>query len=260
MIKMIACDIDGTLIQKGDTGIRPELFPLIERLMEKEIVFCTASGRQYACQKRLMAPVAEKIHYICENGAITFDEKGNSISKQAIPRADAMAMIGQILQTERCEVLISGEESCYIIPKEADFLPHVRDFVGNDTTVITDPQEIPGEIIKIAAYCRDGAAKLLPAFRSRWSDRYSVAIGGELWLDLTLANKAIGLRAVCDTLKIDPSEVMAFGDNFNDVDMLRFVGVSYAMEHSHPEVKAQAKHICRRVEPELEKFLRETDG
>jgi hypothetical protein len=32
------------------------------------------------------------------------------------------------------------------------------------------------------------------------------------------------------------------------------------MEHSHPDVKAQAKHICRRVEPELEKFLLEIDG
>ena len=65
---------------------------------------------------------------------------------------------------------------------------------------------------------------------------------------------------MCEVLSIDPSEVMAFGDNFNDVEMLRLAGVSYAMEHSHPDVKVQAKHICRRVEPELEKFLLEIDG
>ena len=133
----------------------------------------------------------------------------------------------------------------------------MRDFVGNDTTVICSPDEITEEIIKIAVYCRDGAVQKLPAFKDRWGGKYSVAIGGDLWVDLTLANKAIGLRAVCDALSIDPTEVMAFGDNFNDLDMLRIAGVSCVMARSHPEVKAAADQIVERVEPELERFLRD---
>jgi hydroxymethylpyrimidine pyrophosphatase-like HAD family hydrolase len=101
---------------------------------------------------------------------------------------------------------------------------------------------------------------MLAALRESWDAAYSIALGGTLWVDVTRSNKAIGLQAMCEKLSIDPSEVMAFGDNFNDVEMLRLVGVSYAMEHSHPDVKVQAKHICRRVEPELEKFLLEIDG
>ena len=260
MIKMIASDIDGTLLQNGETALRPELFPLIERLLEKGIYFCAASGRQYTCLMRLFAPVADRIHFVCENGTLAFAPDGSAIFKQAIPRADAMEMIDSILNMEHCEVLISGERTCYIIPKEADFLPHMRDYVGNDTTVIASPDEITEEIVKIAAYCRKGPEKMLAALRERWDEAYSIALGGTLWVDVTRSNKAIGLQAMCEKLSIDPSEVMAFGDNFNDVEMLRLAGVSYAMEHSHPEVKAQAKHICRRVEPELEKFLLEIDG
>lgn len=260
MIKMIASDIDGTLLQNGETAIRPELFPLIERLLEKGIYFCAASGRQYPCLLRLFAPVADRIHYICENGTLTFAPDGTAISKEPIPREDAMEMIDSILKMDRCEVLISGERTCYILPKEEDFLPHMRDFVGNDTTVIASPDEITEEIVKIAAYCRKGPDAVLASLKGRWGEQYSIALGGTLWVDVTRSNKAIGLQAMCEKLAIDPSEVMAFGDNFNDVEMLRLAGVSYAMEHSHPEVKAQAKHICKRVEPELEKFLLEVDG
>ena len=260
MIKMIASDIDGTLLQNGETAVRPELFPLIERLMKKGIVFCAASGRQYTCLLGLFQPVADRIHFICENGTLAFAPDGTAISKRSLPREDAMEMIDSILKMDRCEVLISGERTCYIMPKEDDFLPLVRDFVGNHTTVITSPEEIKEEIVKIAAYCREGVGEALPFLKNRWEKQYSVALGGALWVDLMRSNKAIGLQNVCDVLGIAPSEVMAFGDNFNDVEMLRFAGESYAMAHSHPEVQAAAKNVCARVEPELERFLMEIGG
>lgn len=255
MIKLVACDIDGTLLQRGDTGIHPEIFSLIKRLREREIAFCTASGRQYSCQRRMFAPVAGDIYYICENGAVIFDNLGNVISKSPIPRQDAWEMVRQILDIPRCEALISGERTCYILPKKPDFLLHMRDVVGNDTTVISSLEEIDEEVIKVAAYCRDGSAGLLQVFQDRWGENYSVAIGGELWVDLTLASKAAGIRAVCKAMCISPQEVMAFGDNFNDLDMLRMVGVSCAMAHSHRQVQAAAGIVCARVEPQLEKLL-----
>ena len=260
MIRMIACDIDGTLLQEGETAIRPELFGLIGRLRKKGILFCTASGRQYPCQLRLLAPVADQICCVCENGAIAFDSSSHVLSKLGIPREDALAMIQQILDTPRCEVLISGERTCYIIPKEPDFLPHMRDVVGNDTTVVASAGEIGEEIIKIAVYCRDGTENCLSLLQKRWGGQYSVAVSGARWVDLTRANKAVGLRAVCDAFRIAPSEVMAFGDNFNDLEMLRMVGLPCVMAHAHPEVKAAGKLICSRVETQLERFLSEIGG
>lgn len=258
-IKLVACDIDGTLLQKGDTGLRPSLFALIHELQRKGVAFCAASGRQYTCLLRMFAPVAGEIYYICENGAAVFDQRQQLLSKTVIPQQDAMTISRQILEAQRCEVLISGERTCYILPKEPDFLPLMRDQTGNDTTVVSSLSQIPEPMIKISAFCRDGVEAWLPEFEQRWGKQYRVAVSGEGWIDFTLADKGAGLEVICRQLQISPQEVMAFGDNFNDIQMLRMAGVPCVMAHAHEQVRRYGQRICSRVEPELERLLREQE-
>ena len=70
MIKLIASDLDGTLLLNGAQSLPEELFPLIKKLKEMGILFVAASGRQYANMKRMFAPVADEIAYISENGGL----------------------------------------------------------------------------------------------------------------------------------------------------------------------------------------------
>ena len=70
MIRLIACDIDGTLLQNGASAIDPIIFEEIARLRAKNILFCPASGRQYGSLRRLFAPVANELVYLCENGGV----------------------------------------------------------------------------------------------------------------------------------------------------------------------------------------------
>lgn len=48
MIKLVASDIDGTLLRYGEQKLNPELFDIIRQLKKKGIHFIAASGRQYA--------------------------------------------------------------------------------------------------------------------------------------------------------------------------------------------------------------------
>ena len=57
MIRLIASDIDGTLLPYDETVMPQRLFPLIRRLRERNILFCPASGRQYHSMRTLFAPV-----------------------------------------------------------------------------------------------------------------------------------------------------------------------------------------------------------
>ncbi|MBS6776533.1 MAG: HAD hydrolase family protein [Butyricicoccus pullicaecorum] len=52
MIHLIASDIDGTLLQGGQTRLDPALFDVIERLEQHGIRFAAASGRQYTNLRR----------------------------------------------------------------------------------------------------------------------------------------------------------------------------------------------------------------
>ena len=72
MIRLVTCDIDGTLLHGEETEVAPAALRQIVRLREKGILFCPASGRQYASLRRLFAPVQNEIAYICENGAVVF--------------------------------------------------------------------------------------------------------------------------------------------------------------------------------------------
>jgi hydroxymethylpyrimidine pyrophosphatase-like HAD family hydrolase len=53
----------------------------------------------------------------------------------------------------------------------------------------------------------------------------------------TSAGKDVGLRALCDHLGVKAEEVIAIGDNLNDLSMLKFAGLSIAMGNARAEVK-----------------------
>ena len=76
MIKLIACDLDGTLLLNGAQELRPETSDLILKLRKQGRLFVAASGRQYPNLRRLFEPVEDEIAYICENGALVkYQEK-----------------------------------------------------------------------------------------------------------------------------------------------------------------------------------------
>src|SRR5699024_9410540 len=56
------------------------------------------------------------------------------------------------------------------------------------------------------------------------------------------AQKGIALNTIAERLNIDMENVMAIGDNMNDISMLERVGYSVAMDNAAPEVKAIAKY------------------
>ena len=70
MIKLIASDIDGTLVPEGAHTISPEYFKVIRDLKSVGIRFCACSGRQYQSMLDLFEPVSDIIHFIAENGTI----------------------------------------------------------------------------------------------------------------------------------------------------------------------------------------------
>ena len=253
MIRLVASDIDGTLLQ-GDTKTLPEaLFPLIRRLAQQGIAFCAASGRQYTSLRRLFAPVADEIYYLCENGAIVYGkgETAPVLGKTAMDRALAEQLIGEIVARPECEVLISGANISYLMPKAQEVVTHIRDFTGNNIALIQNPGEIQEEIIKVSAFCVPDTRKIEAELAPKWNRHFRGAVAGLQWLDFTLADKGVGIRTLCQSLNILPEEVMAFGDNFNDLPMLEAAGCPYIMDNAAPELRAKFPNHCRRVEDVL---------
>lgn len=252
MIKLIASDIDGTLLQNGQTAISEAFFCQARRLMEQGVALCAASGRQYSSLRSLFAPVAEGMYFLCENGAVVYGPGMELLSKTVIDRAVSLELCRDILAIEDCELLISGTNMSYLCPKTEDYIDHIRYFVGNNTTVLQAPEEMPEDFVKISAYYRPGAARIEPMLAPKWKSRFQVAIAGACWLDFTLADKATGIHALCAALGISPDETMAFGDNYNDVPMLDAVGHPYLMASAAQPLRQRGYALCPRPEDVLE--------
>lgn len=249
MIRLIASDIDGTLLQDGAVEIPEVIFREIRRLKGKGILFCPASGRQYSSLRRLFAPVADEIFYLCENGAVVYGpgNPGPVLSKTVMDRTLAEQLSRAIIALPGVEVLISGANTSYICPKREDMLELIRDFVGNNTAVLEEPEQVPEEIIKVSAYCPGRLEETWQALSGSWGKHFQAAIAGEDWVDFTLADKGRALEKLCRVLEIGPDEVMAFGDNYNDLPMLERAGRPYIMAGAAPELRARFSHCCRQV-------------
>ena len=249
MIRLVASDIDGTLLPYGGTAIPEEIFAEIDRLAGKGILFCPASGRQYTSIRKLFAPVADRLPYICENGAAVYGpgSPGPVLGSTAMDREAALALCRDIIAQPELEVFISGGDVSYLCPKYGEILPLVRDEVGNNTIVLSRPEEVPEDIVKVSAYCPMGTDRAAAELVPRWGGVFRAAVAGEVWLDFTLEDKGKGLTQLCAALGIGLDQVMAFGDNFNDEAMLSLAGRPYLMESAAPALKARFPVHCASV-------------
>ena len=71
MIKLIASDIDGTLVENSTAVLYPEMFDLIRKLKKEGILFCAASGRQYQSIANMFEPVKDDIIKFAESESLT---------------------------------------------------------------------------------------------------------------------------------------------------------------------------------------------
>ena len=82
MIRLIASDVDGTLLGRGEDKIDTEVFDLINAVSDLGVLFVIASGRPYCELKHLFEPVMDKIALVCSDGALTVYHGKNVLEMQ----------------------------------------------------------------------------------------------------------------------------------------------------------------------------------
>ncbi len=252
MVKFIACDLDGTLLLNGAQSVDESAIKYIDRLVESGVIFAPASGRQITSLKRLFEPISNKLAYIAENGALV-EYRGETIGKTPMDRKLALEIIEDVIAQPNCEVLVSGEHTAYIKPKSEEYHYRMTKVVNYHTTLVDRFTDIDEDILKIAVCDMSGIKNSKDHFINKWSDRASVLVSGELYLDFmdSAVNKGRGIEQIQKYFGLKPEECMAFGDNYNDIAMLDKVYYSYVMEKAASDVKKHGRFITGWVEGTL---------
>lgn len=253
----VVSDFDGTVIKEGMTVPPDEFFQTVKKLRKRNIPFIAASGRQYANLKRILAPIADDINFICENGCLVV-YNDEIVYKQAIERKLAMQLIRDLQKEENAELMISGEDTGYTIPNDMNFVYMLREKIKNNVTVIEDYEDIQEEMIKISIHWDTGIPEdIKKQYIEKYSAYLQVVDGGNGWLDFNAlgAGKGTALKVLAKHMGIGTEQMIAFGDNENDITMLQEAGVSYAVNSAKDSVKAYADHTCEVVSDELKKLF-----
>lgn len=257
MIKMIASDMDGTLLRNGAQALSGRMPRILEGLYERGILFTAASGRQYANLRNLLGSFADKAAYICENGAFAV-YRGQIIYKAVMDRALGQSLMRDIQAAKDCEIQLSGVETAYIQPKSPAYTDYLVHELKNRVTVVEDIFSTREDYIKISAYVHGSRTEeWLARFREKWGGVFTLASTCDHWIDFIPPDihKGKAMRALMEAVQIKKEEVMAFGDNYNDLELLSCAAESYAVDTAKPEVIAACRHVCSLVEDVLEGLL-----
>ena len=124
----------------------------------------------------------------------------------------------------------------------------LRDSYGYDIREIPELLKLEGQqVIKFAVYHPDACEEMCePLFTPAWKDKAVMAAAGKEWMDCSApgSGKGSAVAFLQEYLGITPEETCTFGDNLNDIEMLKNAGHSYAVSNSRPEVQAAAKKTC----------------
>ncbi len=242
MIRLIASDIDGTLVRDGEHHMNPEFFEVILRLRERGIQFAAASGRQWASVEAIFEPVKEKIFYLSDNGAYVGCH-GRNLFLNAIRRDDAMEMVRAIRGVPGLEVLIGGPDVVYVDTKNQDFINLLRDGYQFRTVEVEDVTRVEDQIIKVSAYRTEKIQEAVQGLTDNFGSRLKMTISGDMWLDCMAPGvcKGQAVRLLQESLEIKQEETMVFGDQLNDMEMLEQAYYSFAVANAREEVKKAAR-------------------
>lgn len=250
--RLIATDLDGTLLD-DEKRISPRTVAAVRAVVAAGIEFVLVTARPPRTVAHLAQELGGRIAALCGNGTMlvefgaALDGAPDEVTFiHTFTATDASAIVDQ-LRPEFPEAGFAIETGLEVYFETGFGIGSV----GDDQRVLTDnltgiaPQM--SSIVKVLARSPSRSAdEMVATADATLTVRAEVShSGGRGLLEIAPlgASKASALEWLCARRGIVASEVAAFGDMPNDLPMLRWAGLGYAMANAHDEVLAAADHV-----------------
>jgi Cof subfamily protein (haloacid dehalogenase superfamily) len=248
MIRLLALDIDGTLLDSN--GHLPEAnLNAIVQAMAQGVEVALATGRRFDFARPVFELLPSPLTLVLSNGAVVKTREGETLMRRLLPRAIAREVLDAVPQhRHEASVTFDRPREGQVVyeaidwdhPRHQTFFETNRPFLAEMNPLHECLTEDPVQVM-----FSGGCVEMRALFNElRGGDRYSVALTEYEFRDLSLVDV---LRAGCckGTALADwarargyaPSEVMAVGDNLNDIEMLEFAGRPVVMGNAIPDLR-----------------------
>ena len=244
MIRLVATDLDGTLI-RSDGTVSTRTIRALQAVEAAGIVVVLITGRP----PRWMGPVTDAIGHtgvaICANGALIYDLHSETLlSRRMLEPARALAVAGR-LRREIPDLMFAAEYG-FGFGQEPGY-KHNWEIGGCDVRTGPVSALLDQPVAKLLARhleydCDTLVARALPIVGT---DATVTSSSWEAMLEISAfgVTKATTLAQFARSLGVSPGQVIAFGDMPNDVEMLAWSGRAIAVANAHQEVLAVADEV-----------------
>ena len=253
-IRVIATDMDGTLLDpKGQLDL-PRLEKILDKLDQCDIRFVIATGNEVHRMRQLLGHLADRVVLVVANGARIFE---NNELIQAQTWDDAMVdralahFKGRECQDQFVVTAMNGgfvkkgtvftELDKFMTPEMIEKLYQRLNFVDEfDSSLF-------GGVLKMSMVVgEERLDSVLQEINDLFDGHVRAVSSGYGCIDILQdgIHKAWGLVELLKRWNLKPEQIMAFGDSENDIEMLELAGISYAMENAEERVKEIATEVA----------------
>lgn len=242
MIKLIALDMDGTLLdsnKKVPDGLTEWV------INHPEIQVVIASGRQYYALEAQFKDIKDKLVFLAENGAVIV--RNDEVLYKAPMIDEAVNRTLQLCKDNNYKsTIVCGLKAAYMSSEDVILNQEATKYYARRENVKTvfDPVGTD-DIFKIAIYFHDNSAETYYNIFPEVPEGLTAVLSGDSWIDVsnTGVDKGSAIVVLQKLLGITADECMVFGDYLNDLTMFEACTHSFAMANAHPELKKAARYI-----------------
>ncbi|AHI53613.1 phosphatase [Spiroplasma sabaudiense Ar-1343] len=276
--RLILIDLDGTALVKGGMSMHPKTIEVLKQAERDGHRVCIITGRPHRASIRFYRELGLSTLLTNFDGAHIHDPLKRMFKRMVLPISfeTVMGVINDpIIKDSVDNILIENYNRAVVMKKDA-FLENFfhLDDVEDDEYFIANPYEVwtgPSTNVVLTLKTpelKDNVLRRLEAFRNTIKVQTGTVYGhidDENRSMITLTNKLVNKGYVSNILaqyyNKDIRDVIAFGDQMNDYDMIQLVGYGVAMKNGNDDLKAIASGITHQTNDEggvgyfLEKLL-----
>lgn len=261
-IRMVALDLDGTLLT-DELVIEPRAKEILRQAINRGITVTLATGRMYLSARPYAAELGLELPLIVYHGAqVRHAATGEVLFEQTVPLPLAWRLIKHLRRFGYAYNVYLGDRLYAENVQKENEEYAARAGVGLHW------------VEDMLAFLKEEPLKIVALRNGPGLDLLEKAIrqdlGSEVYMTRSLpyylemlnpkVNKARGLQEVAAWQGITPEEIMAIGDSYNDIQMLRYAGLAVAMGNAPAAVREEADYVTASnneggVARALEKFL-----
>ena len=249
-IKLIATDMDGTLLDpKGQVDL-PRLEKILDQLEERGIRFVIATGNEIHRVKQLLGHLTERVVLIVANGARIFE--GNQLLQAQTWDDDMVDRALEFFKGRECQnqFVVTSMNGGFV--KEGTVFTQLENFMTPEMIELFYQRmdfveelesHLFGGVLKMSLVVgEERSDSVLEEINHLFNGHVQAVSSGYGCIDILQSgiHKAWGLQELLKRWDIKAEEIMAFGDSENDVEMLQLAGIAYAMENADDKAKAVA--------------------